>query len=159
MTTMPTQTYHLFIRATPRRIWDAITKPEFTAGYLYGALVETTGQIGSPFRYHSPDRSALWGDETVLAAQPPHLLVVGYRALYDPDLKIEEPSRVTWRIQQDQQDHQDQPDQDHVSLLTIVHDHLGGAPKTAERVAGPGWMRVLSGLKTLLETGRPMNAA
>jgi uncharacterized protein YndB with AHSA1/START domain len=144
-----TQTYNLFIRATPRQIWDAITKPEHTAGYLYGALVETTGQIGSPFRYHSPDRSTLWGDEKVLDADPPQLLIVGYRALYDPVLAAEEPSRVTWRIQ---------PDQDQVSLLTIVHDRLEGAPKTAERVAGAGWMRVLSGLKTLLETGRPMNA-
>jgi hypothetical protein len=54
---------------------------------------------------------------------------------------------VTWRIE---------PGQADVSLLTIVHDRLEGAPKTAERVAGPGWMRVLSGLKTLLETGRPM---
>ena len=58
----------------------------------------------------------------------------------------EEPaSRVTWEIEE----------QDGVSMLTVVHDQLEGAPKTAAGVAG-GWMRVLSGLKTLLETGEPL---
>ena len=45
--------------------------------------------------------------------------------------------------------------EDGVSLLTVVHDRLEGAPKTAASVAG-GWMRVLSGLKTLLETGESL---
>lgn len=143
-----TQTYHLFIRATPTRIWDALTRPELSAGYLFGALVETTAEIGAPFRYHSPDRTTLWGDDTVLDADPPHRLVVTYRGLYDPDLAAEPASRVTWRIE---------PDQDGVCLLTVVHDQLEHAPRTAERVAGTGWMRVLSGLKTLLETSKPLN--
>ena len=43
-----------------------------------------------------------------------------------------------------------------MSLLTVVHDRLEGAPKTAAGVAGVGWMSVLSGLKTLLETGEPL---
>jgi uncharacterized protein YndB with AHSA1/START domain len=149
-TTAPTtQTYHVFIRATPRQIWDAITQPEHSAQYLFGALVETSGETGTPFRYHSPDRTTLWGDDTVLAADPPHHLAVSYRGLYNPDLATEPPSRVTWQIE---------PDQHGVSLLTVVHDQLELAPKTAERVAGTGWMRVLSGLKTVLETGEALNA-
>ena len=55
---------------------------------------------------------------------------------------------MTWRIE---------PDQDAVSLPTVVHDQLEYSPKTADRVAGTGWMRVLSGLKTLLETGEALN--
>jgi uncharacterized protein YndB with AHSA1/START domain len=150
MTIAPTtQTYQIFIRATPARVWDAITTPELSAGYLFGALVETTGEAGGPFRYHAPDRSALWGDETVLDAEWPRRLVVGYRALYDPELAAEHPSRVTWAITSDDE---------RVSLLTVTHDLLGSAPKTAARVAGAGWMRVLSGLKTLLETGAPLDA-
>jgi uncharacterized protein YndB with AHSA1/START domain len=148
-TASATQTYHLFIRATPQQIWDAITQPEHTARYLFGALVETTAETGTPFRYHSPDRTTLWGDDTVLAADPPHRLVVSYRALYNPDLATEPPSRVAWQIQ---------PDQDGVCLLTVVHDQLEHAPKTAQRVTGTGWMRVLSGLKTHLETGKALNA-
>src|SRR5437868_4821698 len=42
------------------------------------------------------------------------------------------------------------------SVLTVVHDQLEGSPKTAASVAGVGWMMVLSGLKTLLETGKPL---
>jgi len=148
-TAPPTQTYYLFIRATPQQIWDALTQPEHSAAYLFGALVETTGEVGTPFRYHSPDRTTLWGDDTVLDADPPHRLIVTYRGLYNPDLAIEPESRVTWRIE---------PDEPGVCLLTVVHDHLEHAPKTAERVAGTGWMRVLSGLKTLLETGDALSA-
>jgi uncharacterized protein YndB with AHSA1/START domain len=149
-TTAPTtQTYHVYIRATAPQIWDAITRPEHSAKYLFGALVETTGEVGAPFRYHSPDRSTLWGDDTILDANPPYRLVVSYRGLYSPDLATEPPSRVTWQIE---------PDQTGTCLLTVVHDHLEHSPKTAERVAGTGWMRVLSGLKTVLETGEGLNS-
>ncbi len=149
MTTGP-QTYHLFIRATAQEIWDAITRPELSSQYLFGAHVETTGRPGTPFRYHSPDRTALWCDATVQAATPPHTLTVGYHPLYDPDLAAETPSRVTWHI--------DALPDEGICLLTVTHDHLDAAPKTAQRVSGAGWMRVLSGLKTVLETGRPLTA-
>jgi Activator of Hsp90 ATPase homolog 1-like protein len=66
--------------------------------------------------------------------------------LYDPELAEEETSRVTWEIE---------PQEGGYCLLTLVHDKLEGAPKTAESVAG-GWMFVLSGLKTLVETGKPL---
>ncbi len=144
----PPQTYHLFLRATPDRIWQAILSPRDSPGYLFGAAVETTGEPGTPFRYRSPDGTQLWGDDTVLEAQPPHRLVISYRALYRPDLAAEAPSRVTWQIE---------PGTDGVSLLTVVHDRLAASPLTAARVAGPGWMRVLSGLKTLIETGTSLN--
>jgi uncharacterized protein YndB with AHSA1/START domain len=139
-----TQTYHLYIRATPQQIWDAITQPEHSAAYLFGALVKTTGETGTPFRYHSPDRTTLWGDDTVLDADAHRRLIVSYRGLYHPDLAAEPESRVTWQIE---------PDDGGVCLLTVVHDRLEHAPRTAARVAGTGWMRVLSGLKTHLETG------
>ena len=149
-TTAPaTQTYHIFVRATPQQIRDALTQPEHSGAYLFGALVETTGEVGTPFRYHSPDRTTLWGDDPVLDADPPHRLVVSYRGLYNPDLATEPASRVTWQIE---------PDENGICLLTVAHDQLDDAPKTAARVAGPGWMRVLSGLKTVLETGEALNA-
>ncbi|MBJ7599569.1 MAG: SRPBCC domain-containing protein [Candidatus Dormibacteraeota bacterium] len=61
-------------------------------------------------------------------------------------MAAEEPSRVTWEIE---------PAQGGVCKLTVTHDRLEGAPRTAHRVSG-GWMFILSGLKTLLETGRPL---
>ena len=78
---------------------------------------------------------------------PPRRLVHGWRAGYDPELAAEEPSRVTWEIE---------PRDDGMTLLTVVHDKLEGAPKTAVGVAGEGWMFVLSNLKTFLETGEPL---
>ena len=55
---------------------------------------------------------------------------------------------MTWEIE---------PQDGGMTKLTLVHDQLEGAPKTAESVAG-GWMLVLSGLKTLLETGKPLTS-
>ena len=83
----------------------------------------------------------------MLEFDPPRRLVHGWRSLYDPELAAEEPSRVTWEIE---------PQDGGFSLLTVTHDQLEGAPKTAASVVGPGWMMVLSGLKTLLETGEPL---
>jgi uncharacterized protein YndB with AHSA1/START domain len=138
-----TQVYRVFIKATPEAIWEAITNPDFTAKYFYGARIELeNGRRIS----HGPDGS-LWGDEAIIEEDPPRKLVHQWRSQYDAELAQEEPSRVTWEID---------PGEDGVSLLTVVHDQLGGAPKTAASVAGVGWMRVLSGLKTLVETGKPL---
>jgi uncharacterized protein YndB with AHSA1/START domain len=138
-----TQVYQVFIKATPEAIWEAITKPEFTQKYFHGARIDV-----SPERYlsHGP-KGQVWGDAEVAEFDPPRRLVHGWRSLYNPELATEEESRVTWEIEQ-----QDGG----VSLLTVVHDRLEGAPKTAASVAGVGWMSVLSGLKTLLETGEPL---
>ena len=71
----------------------------------------------------------------------------GWRSRYGHELAAEDESRVTWEIE---------PQDNGTCLLTVVHDRLEGAPKTAASVAGVGWMTVLSGLKTLLETGKPL---
>src|SRR5581483_6408124 len=127
-------------RATPEQVWDAITKPEFTQQYFFGARIEV--RDGHRF---SAVGDTEW-DEDVLEADPPRRLVHGWTSAYDPEAATEEPSRVAWEIE---------PQDGGVTKLTVVHDQLEGAPKTAESVAG-GWMYVLSGLKTLLETGEPL---
>jgi uncharacterized protein YndB with AHSA1/START domain len=148
MTTMTeinlaTQVYQVFIKATPEQIWDAITKPEFTQKYFHGARVENTAD---GHRALGP-AGEVWGDGPVFEYDPPRRLVHEWRSLYDAELATEQPSRVTWEIEQRD---------DGLSLLTVVHDRLEGAPKTAASVSGIGWMYVLSGLKTLLETGRSL---
>ena len=145
MTATTTQVYQVYIRATPEAIWDAITKPEWTIRYFHGASVENT-----PTRHfaHGPNGEN-WGDEAVLEWDPPRRLVHEWRSLYSPELAGEEPSRVTWEIEQQDGGY---------CKLTVVHDQLEGAPKTAESVSGQGWMMVLSGLKTLLETGEPLSS-
>jgi uncharacterized protein YndB with AHSA1/START domain len=143
MTTQATQVYCIAIKATPEAIWEAITKPEFTHRYFYGARIRVL-----PERYESlgPDGS-VWADELVLEHDPPRRLVHGWRSLYDSRLADEYASRVRWEIE---------PQERGYCTLTVTHDRLEASPKTAASVAGIGWMTVLSGLKTLLETGEPM---
>jgi uncharacterized protein YndB with AHSA1/START domain len=143
MAATTTQVYTLFIRATPEQIWDAITKPEFTEKYFHGSRIEITS---ARRRSLGPD-GEVRGDSPVLEFDPPRKLVHVWEPLYDPELAEEEPSRVTWEIE---------PQDGGYSKLTVVHDRLEGAPKTARSVAGTGWMFVLSGLKTLLETGESL---
>ncbi len=139
-TVTTTQVYQVFIKATPEAIWEAITKPEFTERYFFGARIEVRDG-----RRRSALRDLEW-DEPVLEFDPPRRLVHDWLSRYDEQMAAEEPSRVTWELE---------PQDGGVTRLTVVHDRLEGAPKTAESVAG-GWMYVLSGLKTLLETGEPL---
>jgi len=85
-------------------------------------------------------------DGEILESDPPRLLRHSWRALYDAEQAEEPHSRVTWEIE---------PQEGGVTKLTVTHDQLEASPKTAEGVAG-GWMYILSGLKTLLETGEPL---
>jgi len=137
MTAQTTQVYSVFIKATPEQIWDAITKPEFTQKYFYGVPVRATSDA-----YDGGGSVA----GSIVEFEPAHKLVHTWRALYDADMNAEDESRVTWEIE---------PQEGGYTKLTVVHDKLEGAPKTAESVAG-GWSFVLSGLKTLLETGEPL---
>ena len=139
------QVYQVFINATPEQVWAAITKPEFTERYFHGAHVENTAE----WHHVRGPGGEDWGDGATFEFDPPRRLVHEWRSAYDPELDAEDASRVTWEIEA----------QDNgLSLLTVVHDRLDASPKTAASVAGPGWMHVLSGLKTLLETGEPMLA-
>ena len=147
MTEQATQVYQVFIRATPEAIWEAITKPEFTAQYFHGSLVESTWEPGADYRGYSPDRSQLWVAGEVVESDPPRKLQHTWRSLYNEDQAKEPPSRVTWTID---------PGEDGISKLTVTHDELERSPLTAVSVSGDGWMYVLSGLKTLLETGKPL---
>ncbi len=148
MTAQTTQVYELYIRASPEQVWDAITTSEFRRKYFFGTSVESTFEAGAPMRTISPDGSEVWGDNTVLESDPPHRLVHTWRSLYDAELAQEEDSRVTWQID---------PADGGLSKLTLIHDRLEGAPKTAAHVSG-GWMWILSNMKTLLETGEAFPA-
>ena len=139
-----TQVYRVFIKATPEEIWEAITNPDFTEKYFYGVRIDTKPELRVT---HAYDGSDTHGEDPVFEWDPPRRLVHGWRSKWNAELSAEESSRVTWEIERGEEG---------VSLLTVVHDQLEGAPKTAASVAGPGWMRVLSGLKTLLETGEPL---
>ncbi len=143
-TEVATQVYQVFIKATPQAVWDAITKPEFTERYLYGTRAQYDLRPGGAFRSLGEGDAVLVDGEVVEAA-PPHKLVQTWRFRYDPELEAEGFTRVTWDVEEADGG---------ISKLTVTHE-LEGAPKTAAHVAG-GWSYIVSGLKTLLETGEPL---
>jgi uncharacterized protein YndB with AHSA1/START domain len=145
--TQTDQVYAVFVRATPEQVWDAITKPEFTTRYFYGTAVDSTFEVGSPYRSLSGDGSQTIVDGEILESDPPRILRHTWRTLWDEAAAGEPASRVTWEIE---------AQEDGTTKLTVVHDQLEASPVTAAGVAG-GWAYVLSGLKTLLETGEPLS--
>ena len=140
------QVHRVHIRATPEAIWDAITKPEFTQRYFYGTAIDSPFEVGTPYVSRTADGEHVMVEGEIVESDPPRRLVHTWLALYEESMAKEQPSRVAWEIE---------AQEDGVCLLTVVHDRLEGAPATAASVAG-GWMYVLSGLKTLLETGEPL---
>jgi uncharacterized protein YndB with AHSA1/START domain len=142
-----TQIYRIFIRATPEQVWQGITDPAFIARYFHGSQVTNELRPGGRWLSTSPDGVEVWNDGEVLECDPPKRLVHTWTSMYDPETAAEPASRVTWEIE---------PAEDGVCLLTLTHDQLERSPLTAVRVSGRGWMHVVSGLKTVLETGRPM---
>ena len=137
--------FQIYIRASAERVWEAITQTEFRRQYFFGSTIESDFRPGSPLRSVSPD-GELWGDDRVLECEPPTLLSHTWRSLWDPDAAAEPESRVTWRVE---------PESDGVTKLTVTHDRLEQSPATARGVSG-GWARIISGLKSVLETGRPL---
>ena len=132
--------YEVYIAATPERVWAALTESELTKQYYYGNSVESDWKPGSPMVYRNPD-----GTESiqcsVVEADPPKRLV---HTFFFPGTE-ESPSRCTWTIEP----------RGEASLVTLVHDEFDGETSTFKSVAH-GWVPILSGLKTLLETGKPI---
>ena len=143
----PKQVYEVFIKGTPDQIWDAITDGEKTPLYYYGYRVVGDWKTGGAMAYHAPDGS-IQIDGEILEAQKPFKLVSTFHASFQDGLDKDRPSRVTWEIT---------PMGDYCKL-TLVHDDFDGETPTFKAVAG-GWSRILSGLKTLVETGQPISSA
>ncbi len=137
--------FQIYIRATADDVWQAITETEFRRQYFYGSTIESDFRPGSPLRSVSPD-GELWSDDVVLECEPPHVLSHTWRSLWDPEAADEPASRVTWRVE---------PQDGGVCKLTVVHDQLEDSPATARGVSG-GWAFIISGLKSVLETGEPL---
>ncbi|HEX3714002.1 MAG TPA: SRPBCC family protein [Trebonia sp.] len=165
MTTTPSatetiQVYRVYIKATPEAIWEAVTKPEWTVQYGYAPLVEYELRAGGQFRAHANEGMLAFGcpdvisDGEVIEADAPRKLVQTWRMTMTPEMAAEAFTRLTYEIE---------PVRGGVSRLTVTHD-VAGAPMWAAVMrgdsessgAGGGWSEILSGLKTLLETGQPL---
>jgi len=140
----PQHVFSTFIRATPEKIWQALTSSEFTTRYWYGSTITSDWAVGSPYELRThDDKPAIAGN--VLEADPPRRLVMTYTSPWT-NVPGEPPSKVTFEIEAAGPG---------VQKLTLVHETEPGSSTRIAEVAA-GWPFILSGLKTLLETGSPL---
>ncbi|MEA2353534.1 MAG: hypothetical protein QOJ14_1948 [Thermoleophilaceae bacterium] len=131
--------FEIYIKTTPERLWEAITDPEQRAKYNFGMGVESDWTPGSSYTASHPRGGELAGGEN-LEIDPPRRLVQSFNALWGENVKSEGTSRVTWEIEQVEDS----------CRLVVTHDELR---EGANAELFGGWPMILSGLKTLLETG------
>jgi uncharacterized protein YndB with AHSA1/START domain len=131
--------FEIYIKTTPERLWEAITDPELRAKYSFGVSVESDWTPGSTYKAGVPGVIEISSGEN-LEVDPPRLLVQSFTAHWSEGVEAEGTSRVTWEIE---------PVGDSC-CLRVTHDQLS-ADANSELFGG--WPMILSGLKTLLETG------
>jgi uncharacterized protein YndB with AHSA1/START domain len=132
--------FEIYIKTTPERLWEAITDSEMRRRYWFGVGVNSDWTPGSRYETRHPMSPAAIHEGENLEVDPPRRLVQSFNALWSDDAKAQGTSRVTWEIE---------PVGDSCRL-TVIHDQLREDAKP--EIYG-GWMMILSGLKTLLETG------
>ena len=135
--------FEIYIKTTPERLWEAITDRESRRKYTFGMVVETDWAPGSQYRGVHPIAPDTLLEGENLEVDPPRRLVQSFNALWSDDVKREGTSRVTWEIE---------PIGDSCRL-TVTHDQLR---EGAHSEIYGGWPQILSGLKTLLETGETL---
>jgi uncharacterized protein YndB with AHSA1/START domain len=137
-----TAVFEIYIKATPEQVWEAITDPGLRARYSFGVRTTSEWTPGSTYLAAVPDVVDIASGEN-LVVEPPRLLVQSFDALWSDDVRAQGTTRVTWEIE---------PVADSCRL-TVVHDHL---PDEANAELYGGWPMILSGMKTLLETGQQL---
>jgi uncharacterized protein YndB with AHSA1/START domain len=135
--------FEIYIKTTPERLWEAITDSEMRRKYSFGVGVVSDWTPGSRVESVHPGAGIAIGEGENLEVDPPRRLVQSFRALWSEEVKREGTSRVTWEIE---------PVGDSCRV-TVTHDQLH---EDANSELYGGWPMILSGLKTLLETGETL---
>ena len=135
--------FEIYIKTTPERLWEAITDPELRRQYSFGVAVDSDWTPGSRYQAVHPQAPGPISAGENLEVEAPHRLVQSFNALWSDDVKGEGTSRVTWEIE---------PIGDSCRLV-VTHDQLRD---DANSELYGGWPQILSGLKTLLETGETL---
>ena len=133
--------YVSYIRTTPEKLWSALTDPEFMKQYWFGTHCESQWTAGSPWKMVHPDGRITDAGE-IVEAEPPRRLVIRWQNQFKPELKAEGASQCTMELE---------PSGTAVKL-TLTHTIERDPSKLIEAVSG-GWPKVISNLKSLLESG------
>ena len=141
-TAEPTEkVFEIFIKTTPERLWEAIVDPELRRKYNFGASASSDWTPGSHYELASGPMKLAEGEN--LEVDPPRRLVQSFTAVWSDEVRAEGTSRVTWEIEQVEDS----------CRLTVTHDQLR---EHAHSELYGGWPMILSGLKTLLESGESL---
>lgn len=142
-------TIAIAVRATPEAVWQALTDGAVTPAYYLGFQAEFDLREGASYRYSAGAGSMITG--TVLAVDAPHRLVTTFNGAWEPSVAELPESKVTFEIIEP---FMPMPG---VTFLRCIHTGLAAGP-VADHLE-LGWVAIVSGLKTLLETGAPMMGA
>jgi uncharacterized protein YndB with AHSA1/START domain len=144
LTTQPT-IYITYIHATPQKVWDALTTPAFTRQYFFGRAIELESKVGGAFALRMEDgRTDTEGK--VLAWDPPGRLSVSWHVVWLEEFRHLPECIVTFDLE---------PAGEMVKL-TMTEEHPTAIEEKYLEGGRQGWPLILSGLKTLVETGRPL---
>jgi len=133
--------YVTFIRTTPERLWDALTKPEFTRKYWFGSSLDSTWGPGASWQLKTPD-GGLTDSGTVVKIDKPRRLVLSWKHERFPEMRDDENARAIFELEP----------QGDIVKLTVTHESDKRDSKLIKGVSG-GWPIILASLKSLLETG------
>ena len=139
----PEFVYVTYIETTPDRLWWALTDRDFIHSYWMDCELISDWKVGSPMtmkRY-----GEIKNECVILESDPPRRLSYSWHSVFDPEMKKETPSRVTYTLEP----------QGKVVKLTVMHENFATGSKTVPSISS-GWPMVLSNLKSILETGKPL---
>lgn len=140
----PEFVYTTYIRTTPEKLWHALTDREFTHRYWMQCYLTSDWKVGS--RMTMERGGEIKNECTILESDQPRKLSYSWQSVFDPDMRKEKPSQVTYLIE---------PHGDFVKF-TVIHEGFVDGSKTLPSISF-GWPMVLANLKTILETGTPMD--
>jgi uncharacterized protein YndB with AHSA1/START domain len=143
----PSYVEQIFIDATPEEVWEGITDPEFTRQYFFNGRVSSDWKPGAPFAYHDVRDGSLQIEGIVVEADRPRRLVLDERYVWTPDVAADPVHREVWEIEP----------VGRMCKLTVSFYEVALDCATMRSIVG-GLPLIVSGLKTLLETGKPLPA-
>jgi uncharacterized protein YndB with AHSA1/START domain len=141
----PAIVYTIYIAATPQKVWQALTSSEFSRQYFFGQAVEVDPRIGGAYVMRTPDGALHIGGE-VIECDPPNKLTVTFNVNWPGLIDKLGATLVSYEIEQAGE----------TVKLTMIESH--DRPLGDDILSGgrQGWPAILSSLKSVLETGKPL---
>ena len=145
VTEKPVHVEQIFINATPEQVWEAITDPEFTSQFFYNGRVRSDFKPGAALSYIDQRDGSLQIEGIVVESDEPRRLVLDEKYVWAPDVAADPVHREVWELE---------PVGTMCKLTVSIYD-VALDCATMRSILG-GMPFIVSGLKTLLETGKPL---